>query len=371
MNYFKALEYLVSSGQLEILYIISPPRTFSTVLEIALAEYGHGQIHEPFHKRRRVDFNDGCRIVHDRFLKLSNENKERPVKLVIKDLSKFVNPDEWKTLIKLAKNFVFTIREPSRQIFSMASRYANDLDNYDVDNLTHEQILINLPRIPFEDLAFGYWENLLELFNITKDHVPPFKGAKNLVVVSGATFRYNILDSLSKLVEHLNLDVDPNKLLKNWTVGTGSNFYRPEYIVNKQTGDETFFRGAWLGPALSSTTFQELNPKHDFPKDIDIYDNHLQRYFLDNILPVYVRMYLDDRHVCKPDIRVVTNMTFSNSLLVKSSPIEAYLLCNSFPEVGDEERRILKINSDFAKQQIIKFCPLISKRLFRLVSKYG
>lgn len=370
MNYYDTLNDLVSNGQLEILYIISPPRTLSTILEIALAEYGHGQIHEPFHKRRRTDFNDGCRIVYERVVELQKQYINTPLKIVIKDLSKFVKPDEWKQLVNLANRFVFTIREPSRQIFSMASRYANDLDDYDVDKLNHEQIIANLPRIPFEDLALNYWENLFELLHITEDHIKSSNDdskQKYLAIVSGITFRYDPLDSIKKLLERLNISTDPVKVLKNWEVGSGENFFRPNYIVNNTERDKNFRKGAWLGHAIESKNFDTLDQTHDSPQDIDIYDNHLQAYFSTNILPVFIQMYLDKNNICKPDRDFVLSKSFIEGEFPRTNPIEAYLLCVSFSPTTKQQKSELRENCIYIKSIIQEKYPTISKSFFNQV----
>jgi len=370
INYFEKLKQLVSTGELEILYIISPPRTLSTVFEIALSEYGNGQIHEPFHQRRRKDFNDGCRIVYERIIQLQQQFKNQPAKIVIKDLSKFIGPEEWEQLVNLANRFIFVIREPSGQIFSMASRYANDLDDYDVDKLNYQQILANLPRIPFEDLALNYWENLLRLLNITEEYLIKSMNEprqKYLAIISSITFRYDPLDSIKKLLKHFNLDIDPVKILKDWKVGSGENFFRPKYIVNDTDKDKEFRKGAWLGYAINSCSFDSLDPKHDAPKDIDIYDDQLQNYFLTNILPVFIEMYLNKNNICKPNADFVLSESFIESTLPKSNPIESYLLCKSFLPKNKNQKKNQKQNCLRLKLVIENKYPYISKKFFDLV----
>jgi hypothetical protein len=368
MDYYNTLKELAKNGHLEILYIVSPPRTLSTILEICLSEYGDGQIHEPFHKRRRLDFNDGCRIIYERYLYLSDKLNKKHIKLVIKDLSKFVKLDEWQMLLEISNRFVFTVREPSRQIFSVASRYANDLDNYDVDNLSYEQILSNLDRIPFEDLADKYWRNLQYLFDATVEHLNSRVGKNKCVaIVSGITFRHDVADSITKLLLQLNIKLALDKFIGNWSVGSSKNFYRPEYIINNTDKDKDFRNGAWLGSALNSTEFNKLNLEDDSPVDIGIYDKKLQNYFLTDILPVYVDMYFNKYNVCKPSIEFVFGHAFENSDLFRINPIESLLLNNSFTPIS-ESQKIIKESNDIRLKQIIEEkYPCIYNNLVNLI----
>lgn len=364
MDYYGKLKELVLNGELEILYIISPPRTLSTVLEIALAEYGDGQIHEPFHRRNRKDFNGGCGIVYDRVIALQGQLKKKSIKIVLKDISKYIAPEEWKQLVELANRFVFTLREPSRQIFSLASRYANDVDGLE-DDLNYEQIIANLPKIPFEDLAANYWENLLALLNITEEHVT--NQQKYLAVMSGATFKYSAEDSIKKLLAHLELTVGPKKVLQDWKIGSGENFFKPGTIMSGIIEDKDIKKGPWLGRAISSSSFSSINSKQDAPQDIDIYDTHLQDYFLKNILPAFIKMYLDKNNICKPDINVVASSDFIKSDLAVVNPIEAYLLSKSFLPQNTAQENILEQNSSNLRYIVKDKYPRIATTLFGLV----
>lgn len=365
MDYYGKLKELVGNGELEILYVMSPPRTLSTVLEIALAEYGDGQIHEPFHRRNRKDFNDGCRIVYQRVVELQGQLKRKNIKIVLKDISKYITPEEWKQLVELADRFVFTLREPSRQIFSLASRYANDVDGLE-DDLNYQQIIANLPKIPFEDLAANYWENLLALLNITEEHLSTTPEKKYLAIISGATFKYDAEDSIKKLLARLELTVDPEKVLKGWNVGSGENFFKPNAIMSGIIEDKDIRKGPWLGRAINSSSFSSIDPKQDAPQDIDIYDNHLQDYFLKNILPAFVKMYLDENNICKPDISVVASKDFVKSDLAMANPIEAYLLTKSFSPQNSTQNNMLEQNSSSLRYIIKDSYPHIATALFDL-----
>lgn len=368
MDYYGKLKALVKNGELEILYIMSPPRTLSTVLEIALAEYGDGQIHEPFHRRNRTDFNDGCRIVYQRVVELQGQLNRKNIKIVLKDISKYITPEEWKQLVELADRFVFTLREPSRQIFSLASRYANDVDGLE-DDLNYQQIIANLPKIPFEDLAANYWENLLALLNITEEHLAKTNETskqKYLAIISGATFKYDAEDSIKKLLVQLELTVDPNKVLKGWKVGSGENFFKPNAIMSGIIEDKDIRKGPWLGRAINSSSFSSIDSKQDAPQDINIYDDHLQDYFLKNILPAFVKMYLDENNICKPDISVVTGKDFVKSDLAMANPIEAYLLTKSFSQQHSTQNTMLEQNSSSLRYIIKDSYPHIATALFDL-----
>lgn len=364
-DYYRKLEELSLSGELEILYILSPPRTLSTILEIALAEYGDGQIHEPFHKRSRRDFNEGCRIIYERVLHLQEQQNKRHIKIVVKDISKYISTEEWRRLVKLTSRVIFTIREPSRQLFSLASRYANDLDGVE-DQYGLEQIIANIPRMPFEDLAWNYWENLLSLLETTKAYFKDKHSRnKQVAIISSATFRYDVPDSIRKLLVQLDMNLEPQKIMKDWTVGRGENFFQPGNILKNAIVDKDIKNGPWLGLAINSTSFAPLDPKKDAPLDIDIYDYRLRSYFAAHIMPVYVTIYLDSNNVCKPDEDVVLSKEFLKSTLTRANSIEALLLTRSYTPSDAKLSEVQKHNEKYLERLIEDEYPYIAK-IFRI-----
>ncbi len=368
MDYYSKLKELVSNDRLEILYIMSPPRTLSTILEIALAEYGDGQIHEPFHRRNRKSFNNGCRIIYERVCELQSLSGKNSIKLVIKDISKYVTPDEWRLLTEIANRFIFTIREPSRQMFSLASRYANDVNDLE-DSLNYKQIIANLPKIPFDDLAANYWENTLQLLKITEEHVRTVRSSrihKYLLVISSASFRYDIDGSVKKLLARLELKVSPQTILKDWRVGSGKNFFRPSAVMGNIIEDKNISKGPWLGRAINSRSFSSINIKQDSPQDIDIYDKSLQRYFLQTILPTFVEIYLSESNACKPDPSSVLSQDFIKSALAKINPIESYLLTKSLLPQNPNQRIIARQNCLKLERNIKNRYPYIAEVFLNL-----
>ena len=329
-DYYQILMQMVKDGSLDVIYVISPPRTFSTVMEIALTELGDGQIHEPFHKRSRKTFNEGCKLIYDRVLWLQNKLDRRNIRLIIKDLSKSLSEDDWKKLQKLAQRFVFTVREPSRQLFSLATRYANVLAGTE-DELTIEEVIERIPEMPFEDLLDNYWRNLYNLFNLTKTHIKESELSvqKYIALVSGGTFRAELDNTIPILLKQLNLNQDNIALSSKWTKGNGDNFYKPPYVIEVAEKNKDYKNGSWLGKAIHSDAFGELS-NADSPYDIDIYSHELQAYISDEILDPYVRMYLDLNHQAKPDFGYVDSKTFAQSLLATINPPEAYLLVKSY-----------------------------------------
>ena len=131
----KCLKKAIDSGELELIHVISARRTLSTVFQVALTEVGHGQINEPFHHRKCDSFDEGCVLITQRVEKLLSQTKDRPIRLVVKDLADNLNLEEWRWLLALSGLVVLVVREPTLHFFSLLRRRVNDLFEYDSSDL--------------------------------------------------------------------------------------------------------------------------------------------------------------------------------------------------------------------------------------------
>ncbi len=169
---FAELKNLLNSSDLsqkkpkiELTYIYSPMRTLSTVLLPALLQFTDGIMSEPMHpfNRSQGGLDGGCRGILNYIHRRIENNPSRPIlRIVCKDMSHIVTPEEFDSLAEITTNFLFTVREPRMQIRSSIQAFQHDLDN---NNFSSEDEKIRRAEslsIHYNTLAYNNLEDYLK-----------------------------------------------------------------------------------------------------------------------------------------------------------------------------------------------------------------
>lgn len=140
---YQRLTDLVTTGQLELLHVVAPPRANGTALHQALTQAPEvqGQLNEPFFyedlKGRKWDFvrsrgekfrtlDQACMHVLSRYDQLKDKSQGKKVTLVVHDLSTDLTSEEFRKFTEVSSHTIVTVRETTKQALSMLMRHTND-----------------------------------------------------------------------------------------------------------------------------------------------------------------------------------------------------------------------------------------------------
>lgn len=130
MSYFDEVSDLINQGKLELIVIIAPPRTGSTLLETVISKSStvDVEVNEPFvnygHFGEKPS--DGYSKIYDEAVKVLNSQDKATI--LVKEMSHWIYLDEeYKRLFSLTDKVVFSIRNPLLSTESRIKKYAEPL----------------------------------------------------------------------------------------------------------------------------------------------------------------------------------------------------------------------------------------------------
>ncbi|MBU0974264.1 hypothetical protein KKD03_01020 [Patescibacteria group bacterium] len=365
------LKELIDDGRLDITQIISPTRTISTGLSIALAENGDGQIQEPFHHLRRQSFEEGLDIILRRAKELLSRKRDKEnVHLIIKDIAKYLSDDEWEELLGLVTNIVFTVREPTQTLFSILRRRINDQVKFGSDSLSEAEVLERISLISEEKWRDESWNRISGFLSKAQE-----RGKEKIVIISGLSLRYSphaVLERLSKMFEWYPFN---ENMVDNWQVARGEKFFNPPPIYAPQeyvtgTDENGIVLTEYYRTAVTSKGFAPLNKDKDISVSLETFTEPMQNYLLDELMPIYFYFLRHELNISRPSIiELLSQIDNSQPRLDEFNPIEALILLSGFTE--------LQGKLEFAKKDLLKKIkyvlskkhPLILNKLEDLIEK--
>jgi len=365
------LKQFVDSGKLGITQVISPTRTISTALSIALAENGDGQVQEPLHHLRRCSFDEGLEIILNRAQFIQGEKEgEGKIGLVVKDIAKYVSVEEWKELLGLVDHVVFTIREPSQFLFSLVQRRANDMVKFGSAGLSREEVLERIPNIPEKLWRDGSWERIDRLLEIAES-----ENSGKLVIVSGLSLRFDPFGTMERLSERFGWLPFNKNMVNNWTVASGANFFNPppKYATsNYNTGldEDGVVLTEYYRSAVQSSGFRPLDKEKDGPVDMKIFTSAMQEYLLGEVWPVYFRLLSHGLNISRPTIEQLNQTRCQGDLrFYQINPVEVFALLGGYSELDDSQETIRQQLLDGARNKLKRDHPLVLNRLGSLIAE--
>ena len=133
-KYFNLLKKLLTENRLNILFVIAPPRSNSTVVEYVLSLSDSIDIvcHEPFIGAHKIDFDPetGYKIIYEKIGGDDFLNSNTTKTLLIKEISQWIfENQEYKYFLSLTKNrILFLIRNPLLSVESRIRRVLKSLN---------------------------------------------------------------------------------------------------------------------------------------------------------------------------------------------------------------------------------------------------
>lgn len=360
---YARLKAMVERGDLKIHFIDGLQRTLSTVLQISLAQLTDGQLHEPFHnasqdrlKRGGVfgyDFDGGCDSICDRAEALMAEHARRPVTLVVKELAKYLPPEDYKRFLPLTESVVFIDREPHLQTYSLLRLRAEQEHG---GKLTPAGVLGANDSVVEKALAYdsSSREAMQEHFSLLEEYRkarPDYR----VVFASGLSFLADPRAALERIAERVGfldgLDAEGRadavrRLERDWTRSTGNNFHG--LYTEAAIGDDGITTSKWLGQAVRSTTFQTLGKKEDEPPPLGAFPARAQDHLLQYGLPNYLDALTHPDNMSRLTPEQLDTLRFGaeQRRLEDINPIEAYALALAAGGKGLAENIMKRIRND-------------------------
>ena len=351
MRALKELEQNVSSGQLEITQILAPPRSLSTAIEVALTEAADGQLHEPFHPRRSHSLEESLQLILDRFKQLQDKSESSGVHIINKDLAKHIGQEDWKILENIISNIVFVVREPTLQQFSLIKQRLNEiwLGSYNDSSVGDTQVFENVTKLKSKEWANESWSHMDEFLDAVESD--PHLRSK-AVILSELTLLLNPHQTMKELAERFKWTPFNEKMTRGWSKAVGKNFHHvPLKDVEPKFDEDGVLLSGWIGKAIRSKEFLKPDANKNKAKSIEKYPPDIQEYFLEELLPIYVRFVTHPLHLRKD--------TVDYQQLAKLNSIEAYVLLKvKINKNNGEELLLEKLASELKNKH-----PLIFGRL--------
>ncbi len=342
MQSYNAIKKLIKEKKLEIVYVLSPPRTASTAIHISLTQNSDGQILEPFNVKKRDNFSEGCKHILERTNQLFKKKQQWPIRLVVKDIARNINLDEWGLLKEITGFFVFTIREPSLSIYSFLKRRVNP---YDSDKFGYEKALKLSDKIPEEAWHDSSW---LKIKFFLDDINQEEKSRKKISILSDLSLRLDPEKTMRNLSKKFGWLPFNDRLIKNWEKGVGKNLYSPPYKTQDyKTYRKRLFKNIWIKEAIWSNSFKPINPEKDSPRDLTKLPINIRDYYALEMLPTYIYFISRKENDSKLDsLEEIRQMARIN-------PIEAYFnLRRSYPQ---EKKLLNKLEKQIKRQAPFTF----------------
>ena len=123
---FGDLERLARDGDIRLGYVIGPARTNSTVVARLFGRHADAVIYEPALPVSPIGREHYARTLLAAYRRLRRQVVGRPVDLVVKDLSLFVDPGMLDFIDEHAARVVVTIREPAAQHASLVRQMRHE-----------------------------------------------------------------------------------------------------------------------------------------------------------------------------------------------------------------------------------------------------
>ncbi len=130
----RTLKQLVASGKASIIYVHGTTRSGSTIAQVIFSRFADRAIHQPFMallenrggylRPNKLPLNadiyeEACGVIVNQILEVLKEKDQATI--LVKEVSYFFELPIWEHWIQIPEKFLFTIREPHLQYFSVLS----------------------------------------------------------------------------------------------------------------------------------------------------------------------------------------------------------------------------------------------------------
>lgn len=280
---FKILKKLVDSNNIELISIVSIPRSVSTAFSRSISQ-GRDSffINEPFN-RQELDMEKGCKSILEAYFKFKNTRGNKKSTIIIKNMARNLSGEMYSGLMRLSNYTFFTIRDPAIQISSLITRVANDIQNgdgtdfIDQKKLTRQQITKACMFLESSPVSSNFskagWEAIYEHFKSTNN--------SNKSTIEGDEFINNPSHVIIKACNLARIAFDSDKMILGWE----KNYINANTGYGVRIPDENH---AWTKEAFSNNVV--INKKSRTPIDLSLYTEGLRNYISNVAAPIYDSM---------------------------------------------------------------------------------
>lgn len=326
MKNYDELKSMVEEGNLEIIYVISPMRTLSTVVLPWMAPILDGYTSEPFHPFERDSVDDGFRNILKTVIAAKEESNKRKVVIAAKDMSHLITPEIFDLLGAITSHYVFTLREPYLQAGSAIKQFERDRTRDGSLNAKEEaeELYIKYNRPAYRQL----------------EHY------RNQLTNTKATIT---------LIEAFGLKAAPEDVLKALSLRVKKPIDKSRDGWADLPGN--LDRAGWNQRVAETRKVEPISLKDDKPPSPDSFGASVRKFILEEALPVYVRFVSDNHLIGKLDVRNLdTTLYVGGQKLEDINPIAAYTMIllelttsRKGPKEGIKER-ILRNNPMYVEE---------------------
>jgi hypothetical protein len=275
---------------------------------------------------------------------------------VVKELAKYLPPEDFKRFLPLTKSSVFIDREPHLQYYSLL-RLRAEADKG--GKLKPDEVLASDNSIA--EKAVGYdsssreaMQQHIALMNEYKTTHPDYKTAfaSGLALLAD---RRNVLEKMAERAGLLDGIPDDERaqaldsLEKDWTKSTGANFHG--LYPGASIGNDGATDSAWIGQAVRSSGFQTLGKKEDTPFPLEKFPEAIQHQMLQHGIPNYMNALLQPDNITHLTAEQLNTLRFSDKLLEDINPIEAYALAATSPDRTGMPEIMARVQSKYPEHK--------------------
>jgi hypothetical protein len=245
-------------------------------------------------------------------------------------LAKYIQPGEWEELLEhLISTCIVLVREPSLQFRSLIRRRVNDLIEHGIDKLSEDEVLARSATLPSSAWMDNSWKNS-ELFLYMAEQNPRVKTA----AVSALVLSADPEEIVGKLFEIMGANAE---VRLEWSAAVGERFYSAPFLgkPGEREDEGELAANNWYSKIMNSRGFMPISRAKDKPLDIPRYSEEMQRYFIEEIIPRYLKI-LKSRSFLRPNAEIFSRIAEANSA-------EAYALAgrNGFGRIEEIEKQLI------------------------------
>lgn len=358
----QTLKQLVAEGKASIIYVHGTARSGSTITEVIFSNFADRAIHEVFgftlhaqggsNRPNKLPLNadiyeEACGVIVNHILEILKEKDHATI--LIKELSFFFALPIWERWIQIPDKFIFTIREPHSQYFSMLSLFTYYYFHGDealvrnrkfvLDNAVNIESAKDLQNVGLDlDESFisdnqKQWEDLIFQVKTVRSFLNGT--SKKIAIMDLNILRMNPYYAIEKILEKLglevnnlqsgldNLDIRPkSKILNIGDPNRDLNIQSKSKKFNLQDPNRESIRKARNSKAIDPLVEGECISPYAFPLQ--------SREHIWGLIPIYLDLLYAPEQVAMPSLEQLNNCVAQSETLKLSDahPFEAYAIAN-------------------------------------------
>jgi hypothetical protein len=337
------LKQLVASGKASIIYIHGTTRSGSTIAQVIFSRFADRAIHQPFMallenrggylRPNKLPLNadiyeEACGVIVNQILEVLKEKDQATI--LVKEVSYFFELPIWERWIQIPEKFLFTIREPHLQYFSVLSLLTDTYFNGDGALVRNREfVLENALTIESLNLQNFWphwdgriisdnekeWEALISHWKTVRSFLDGT--SKKIAIMDLNLMKMNPYYAVEKIKKRLGLELDNSEpCIYNLNVQSQSK------IFDLRDPNREAVRKARNSKAIDPLVRGEDISPYAFPPQ--------SREHILRLIPIYLDMLYAPEQVAMPSLEQLNDFVAQSETLKleDAHPFEAYAIAN-------------------------------------------